>query len=208
MEHAMTNPMQRAVRAAHQTLRGRLDLASAAMVDRADTHEIRQKTDAFLANSSRHTSAMCHLVLPAVRLYLPNGRARTREYVQLCRRVERAVGTAKQRMYGQAHAIDRPWNDVWASVVEEVPLLHSLERDLVADLADVPDVRRHPDLSLLIGSVTSNSPTRPHPNSPHTGAFAHHIRALWARADRFWDAAEGRTLSDWVVVVERETLAA
>ena len=33
-------------------------------------------------------------------------------------------------------------------------------------------------------------------------------RRMWARADRFWDAAEGRTASDWVVVVERETLAA
>jgi hypothetical protein len=111
-------------------------------------------------------------------------------------------------MYGQAQAIDRSWSDVWTAVVEEVPLLHSLEQDLVADLADVPDVGRQPDLSLLIGSVTENSPTRPHPNSPHTGAFAHQIRRLWARADRFWDAAEGRILSDRVVVVERESLAA
>ena len=204
----MTNPMQLAVRAAHRTLRDRLDLASAAMAAHAHTHEIRQKTDAFLVNSCRHTSAMCDLVLPAARLYLPNGGARTREYVQQCRRVERVIGTAKQRMYGQAHAIDRSWSDVWASVVEEVPLLHSLERDLVTDLANASDVGRHPDLSFLIGSVTSSSPTRPHPNSPHTGAFAHHLRRLWARADRFWDVAEGRTLSDWVVVVERETLAA
>ena len=57
MEPAMTNPMQLAVRAAHPTLRDRLDLASAAMADRAPTHEIRQKTDAFLVNSCRHTSA-------------------------------------------------------------------------------------------------------------------------------------------------------
>jgi hypothetical protein len=204
----MPDPMQLAVRAAHQTLRGRLDLASAAMADRAHTHEIRQKTDAFLVNNCRHTAAMCDLVLPAARLYLPDSRVRTREYVRQCRRVERVIGTAKQRMYGQAHAIDRSWSDVWASVVEEVPLLYSLEQDLVADLADVPDVRRHPDLSLLIGSVTSSSPTRPHPNSPHVGAFAHRIRRMWARADRFWDAAEGRTLSDWVVGVEPERLAA
>ena len=204
----MTSPMQVAVRAAHQALRDRLDLASAAMAAHAQTHETRQKTDAFLINSCRHTSAMCELVLPAARLYLPSGGARVREYVQQCRRVERALGTAKQRMYGQAHAIDRSWSDVWNTVVEEVPLLHALERDLVADLANVRDVGRHSDLSLMIRSVTRNSPTRPHPNSPHIGAFAHHIRRMWARADRFWDAAEGRTASDWVVVVERETLAA
>ncbi len=204
----MTSPMQVAVRAAHQPLRDRLDLASAAMAAHAHTHEIRQKTDAFLVNTCRHTSAMCELVLPAARVHLPNGAARIRQYVRQCRRVERALSTAKQRMYGQAQAIDRSWSDVWTAVVEEVPLLHSLERDLVADLADVPGVGRQPDLSLLIGSVMRNSPTRPHPNAPHTGALAHQIRRLWAWADRFWDAAEGRILADRVVVVERESLAA
>ena len=55
MEHAMPNPMQLAARAAHRTLRGRLDLASAAMAAHAHTHAVRQKTDAFLVNSCRHT---------------------------------------------------------------------------------------------------------------------------------------------------------
>ena len=202
----MTDSLQQVIADAQLKLRDRLDLASAAMAAHAQKHEIIQKADAFLVNTCRHTSAVCDLVLPAARSYLPEGAARVRVYVQQCRRVERAVGWAKQRMYGQAHAIDRPWGDVWASVTEEIRVLHVLEQDLVADLEHAPG--RHPDLSLLIESVTGRSPTRPHPNSPHTGAFAHVIRRMWARADRFWDATEGRIVSDRPAAVEPGDLAA
>lgn len=81
----MASHLQLAVRASHQRLRDRLDLASAAMTAHAQTHETRQKTDPFLVNSCRHRSAMCELVLPAARLHLPNGAARMRQHVQQCR---------------------------------------------------------------------------------------------------------------------------
>ncbi len=204
----MTDSLQLAVRAAQQNLRDRLELASAAMVAHAQTHEIRQKTDAFLVNTCRHTSAVCDVVLPAARSYLPKGGGRVREYVQQCRRLERAIGSTKQRMYGQAQASDRAWGDVWAHVAEEVRVLHRIEDELVTALARTPEPDRRPDLSLVIGSVTKNSPTRPHPNSPHTGPFAHLIRRAWAWADRFWDAAEGRIVSDRPVMAEPEDLAA
>ena len=37
-----------------------------------------------------------------------------------------------------------------------------------------------------------HGPTRPHPHTPHTGLLALVARRMWAIADRFWDAAEGR----------------
>jgi len=41
-----------------------------------------------------------------------------------------------------------------------------------------------------------HGPTRPHPNTPHTGLLGLGARRIWAMADRFWDNAEGRVIPE------------
>ena len=42
----------------------------------------------------------------------------------------------------------------------------------------------------------THGPTRPHPWLPHKGLLGLVARRVWARADRFWDAAEGRVIPE------------
>lgn len=179
---------------AHHGLAERRDRAVTAMADHVAHREIVRDLDDFLIAASRHAAAMCDVLLPAARRYLPHGRARVHAYVVQCRRTERALVRAKQRIYGEARMATATWATVWAEAVSELEALHDLERKLVGDLAGVPEavlcrVAAH------VAVVTIQSPTRPHPNSPHTGNLSHLLRRMWARADRFWDAAEGRIAS-------------
>jgi len=44
--------------------------------------------------------------------------------------------------------------------------------------------------------VEAHGPTRPHPRTPHTRLLALVARRMWALADHFWDAAEGRVIPE------------
>lgn len=191
----MTNPLHDHITATHDRLVERLDLAATAMADQVGSREIVQKADAFLVNTCRHTAAVCDLLLPLARRLLPDGQQRVQEYVQQCRRMERTFVRAKQRLYGEAHHAATPWSEIWAAAIREFEALISIERSLVADLASAPAAASARVLS-GIRATTDHSPTRPHPNSPHTGPLSHVVRGLWARADRVWDAAEGRIVTD------------
>jgi len=198
----MNPSLSTVINTSHEELNERLDLAATAMAEHAGTREIIQKTDAFLVNACRHVSAVCDVILPVAKVELPDGQQRQRDYVEQCRRLERAVGQAKRRLYGESHAVGVPWAQVWASVGEEFQALTLIEHDLVADLEAAPGVDVD-DLAASIHDVEATSPTRPHPGFPHTGRLAHLSRQLWARADRFWDAAEGRIVSDPPIVPDK-----
>lgn len=191
----MTTALHDHMTAAHDRLVDRLELATDAMTEQLGNRDIIQKADAFLVNTCRHTAAVCDLLLPVARRILPDGQERVHEYVQQCRRMERSFVRAKQRLYGEAHIAATPWSEVWATAIEQFHALSALERALVADLAAAPGAASARVVS-GIRSVTDHAPTRPHPNSPHTGPLAHAVRGLWARADRVWDAAEGRIVTD------------
>lgn len=191
----MTEAPHDGITSAHARLAQRLELAATAMADRVGHREIVQKADAFLVNTCRHTAAVCDLLLPEARRHLPDGPARVQAYVEQCRRMERAFVRTKQRLYGEAHVVMVPWTEVWATAIAEFRALHALEAALVADLAATPGAGLGA-LAARIEAATGHAPTRPHPNWPHTGAVSHVLRGLWARADRFWDAAEGRIVTD------------
>ncbi|EFQ82950.1 hypothetical protein HMPREF0063_12159 [Aeromicrobium marinum DSM 15272] len=192
----MTDPLHQAVRTAQARLAERLELASAAMAEHISTREIIARTDAFLVNTCRHAAAMCDQVLPAARAHMPQGDARVQAYLEQCRRMERAVMRAKQRMYGEAHAVSASWTQVWAAVIDEVRALHALEDDLVEDLGRAEGAPDRARIARHLHAVSMAAPTRPHPRSPHLGRIAHVTRRFWARADQFWDNAEGRTVVD------------
>lgn len=191
----MHDPLRKAISTAQSDLKAQLNGAATAVREQASNREVIQRTDAFLIQAVRHLSAVCDVILPAARTELPDGETRVREYVEQARRVERAVAQAKRRLYGESHAIHLTWLQVWSELGTEFRQLNALERKLVADLSKslAPAARRA--LADRIGNVEATSPTRPHPNLPHTGRFAHLSRGVLARADRLWDAAEGRIVS-------------
>src|SRR4051812_18650601 len=129
-ENTMEHPSHTTIHAVQDRLTQRLEVAAAAMNHRAGIGEIVQKTDSFLVHTCRHTSATCDLLLPVARRHLPDGPARVRQYVEQCRRMERAFGRAKQRLYGEAHAVSAPWSQVWAAAIAEFTALQTLEHAL------------------------------------------------------------------------------
>lgn len=191
----MHDPLGKAMSAAHGVLTGHLTVAAAAVQERVSPREVIQKTDAFLIQACRHVGAVCDVILPAARAQLTDGDERVQEYVQQARRLERAVAQTKRRIYGESHAITVPWSQVWSGLGREFRALDILENRIVADLIDGLDPTVRSTLADRVVDAEATSPTRPHPNAPHTGRFAHLSRTVLASTDSFWDAAEGRIVS-------------
>ena len=158
----MTTLLHTTIDTAHHGLADRRDRADAAMADRLAHREIVRDLDDFLISASRHTSAVCDALLPAARRYLPDGRAKVHAYVVQCRRTERALVRAKQRIYGEARMATATWTTVWSDAVAELQALHTLERELVRELASLPEATLRP-VALQVARATLQSPTRPHP---------------------------------------------
>lgn len=191
----MQDLLAKAIGTAHRRLEDDLETATAAARDHADRREVIQKTDAFLIHTVRHVAAVCDVILPAAHTQLADGQTRVHEYVAQARRLERSVGQTKRRLYGESHAMALSWSRVWSELGTEFGRLNSLERTMVEDLAGGLESRVCGDLAERVDTAEVTSPTRPHPNAIHTGRLAHLSRSIWARSDRFWDAAEGRIVT-------------
>lgn len=185
----MTDPLTAAVQTAHDGLVDRLAAAAGAAREHAPRHEIVQKSDDFCITACRHVAAMCDVALPGVRDEAASA------YLVQVRRVEHTAARVKRHLYGEAHSAGMSWSSVWTSLEREVHALIDLERELVGAVSSrlSPD-----DCELLVERLRlaeTLAPTRPHPWAPHRGPLAHLSRRLLARADRFWDAAEGRIVA-------------
>lgn len=191
----MLDPLSTTIATTHHDLDGHLAVAEDAVRQHIDAREARTRVDTFLIETCRHAAAVCDVLLPAAQASLPDGKARIHAYVMQCRELEKAASLTKRRLYGELHTAHLPWPAVWSMLGTEYDRLHEIERALVADLAAGMTPEESRRLGLRVQDATANSPTRPHPHSRHTGHFAHLSRQLWARADRFWDAAEGRIVA-------------
>ena len=67
---------------------------------------------------------------------------------------------------------------------------------MVAELVRHGDPVEVDGLARRVFDAETHGPTRPHPRTPHTGFPGLVARRIWALADRFWDAAEGRVIPD------------
>lgn len=179
----------------HRALDDQLAAVGHAVEERESTRAIVQKTDAFMIHACRHVSATCAVILPTARHRLPGGRDRVQLYIHQVRRLERSVAQVKRRLYGASRSIRLPWTHVWEAMQHELEELMAIElaivTDVAADAGPSTDVR----LARRLAGSEAGSPTRPHPNSPHTGWLAPLSRRFWARADSFWDAVEGRVVA-------------
>lgn len=157
------------------------------------TREANARTDAFLAATSRHLAAVEAVLLPEVRRQVPDGEAVVHAYLLTARRLERTLAMLMARLYGEAHAIHLAWPQMWVLVQELLSEHDRLERDLVEAVVrcDGPGLET---LARRVFDAETRGPTRPHPHLPHTGRSSLVARRIWAVADRFWDAAQGRVV--------------
>ncbi len=170
-----------------------------ALLPHRDPHRPRDHfaaTDTFIASASRHLAATEAVLVSQVRHSVPEGSRLSHDYLAAARGLEYALVRIKGKLYGEAHLIYLTWPSLWADARDRLDDHNRLETHLVEEL------RRHGDpatVDALAGrmfDVEIHGPTRPHPRTPHTVLLGSAARKMWAMADRFWDAAEGRVIPD------------
>jgi hypothetical protein len=184
------------VEATHRSLEERL---GEALLPHQNTHRPRDHfaaTDTFVAATSRHLAATEAVLVPSVRKAVPNGVELGREYVHAARRLEHALALIKGRLYGEAYAVHLEWPALWDDAHTRLTQHNRLERRLVELLVLHGDTAEVDGLARRLFDSETHGPTRPHPRLPHTGLPGLVVRRVWAWADRFWDAAEGRVIPD------------
>ncbi len=196
------------IRESHRSLAERLETSSAALRGDAECGEIRQRADAFLIEMCRHVSAVCDVVLPAVRDRVPNGGQRVKAYVEQVKRFERSAARTKGRLYGASRDAHAPWEQVWVELGAEFDRMLAVEADLIADVVTVCSADDNVLLASRLRAARLTGPTRPHPHSPHTGRLAHVVRRIWIMADAAWDSAEARTVPGAVRIAKHPPKAA
>jgi hypothetical protein len=164
-----------------------------------DSHRERPRdgyaaTDAFMAATSRHMAAVEAVLLGEARHAVPEGEALVHDYLVAARRLELSLAWTKARLYGEAHAVHLGWLELWDTVRADLDDHNRLERRLVGDLVRHGDAGTLNGLARRLFDAETHAPTRPHPRLPHTGPLGGITHRIWAVADRFWDAAEGRVI--------------
>jgi hypothetical protein len=186
------------VEATQRSLEGRL---REALLPHLDPHRPRDgyaATDTFIAATSRHLGAIEAVVLEPVRRSVPDGASLCHEYLHAARELEHTLALIKGRLYGQAHAVHLAWPELWAAAEAQLGEHSRIERKIVAELIKHGEPADVDGLARQVFDAESHGPTRPHPNSPHTGLLGLVARRIWAVADRFWDNAEGRVIPEVV----------
>lgn len=191
-----TDTLTTAMANTRHTLQQRLRAAEGDDASSGDPRIHYAHTDTFLATASRRISAVDAVLLPVVRRRVRDGAQRVHDFVHQARRLELSLAGVKAKLYGEAHAVYRHWPDVWREVDAELDAYLACEWSLVEALGDVMNSQELDDLALRMHDLELTAPSRPHPYTPHTGIRGRVARSLWAKADRFWDAAEGRIIPE------------
>jgi hypothetical protein len=189
-----TNSLVVTVEATHRSLEQRLGEVVRTLRRDTRARESYCRTDAFMAAASRHLGAAEEVLVPEACRRLEDGSQVAKEYLDAARRLEASVARLRGRLYGELHAAYLPWNDVWADLRRDLAQHNDVERRLVERLAEVIDPGDADALATRLYRAELKAPTRAHPYLPHTGAAGVAARRIWAVADRFWDAAQNRTV--------------
>ena len=191
-----TDTLTTATNTTHLALAGRLRQAEGDTGESGDPRIHFAHADTFLATASRRIAAMDAVLLPVVRAVLPDGGERVHEMVHHARTLELSLAAVKAKLYGEAHAVHRVWAHVWQEAEDALRSYLTLESSLVDALAQTLDPEALDRLALQMHRMELTAPSRPHPYTPHTGMRGRIARSMWAKADRFWDAAEGRIIPE------------
>lgn len=192
MTHGDTLAMT--VAATHRSLEERLGEATSPHRDRSRPRDAQAAADMFLAATSRHLAAVEEVLVGEVRRVVPRSEKLVADYLEAARDLEQILSLVKARVYGEVHAAALGWSELWGRVRTRFDHHNKLENELVTRLAQHGAPERSDDLARAVFEAETHAPTRPHPLLPHRGPLGHLARKLFAVADRFWDAAEGRII--------------
>lgn len=184
------------VEATQRSLEERLGEALSPHRDPRRPRDSFSAIDTFMAATSRHLAAVEAVLLRQVHRAVPDGDALVHAYLYAARRLETSLAQLKARLYGEAHAVHVEWPDVWDRVQIRLAEHNRLEQAMVDALLRHGDTEKVERLARELFDAERHAPTRPHPMLPHTGMLSPVARRVWAVADRFWDAAEGRVIPD------------
>ena len=186
--------LARTVEATQRSLDERLGEVLAPHRDPHRPRDTFAATDAFLAATSRHLSAVEAVLVDPVRHTVPDADGLVHDYLLAARDLEHTMFLVKGRLYGEAHAIHLDWAQLWVRVQAQLADHNRLETRLVDELVRHGDPDLVDGLARRVFDAETHAPTRPHPMLPHLGLLGRLSRRVWAVADRFWDAAEGRVI--------------
>ena len=181
--------LARTVEATQRSLDERLGEVLAPHRDPHRPRDTFAATDAFLAATSRHLSAVEAVLVDQVRHTVPDADSLVHDYLLAARDLEHTMFLVKGRPRRGARDPPR----LGAAVGPGAGPARGPQP------AGDPAGRRagHGDPDLVDGlarrvfDAETHAPTRPHPMLPHVGLLGRLSRWIWAVADRFWDAAEG-----------------
>jgi len=187
----------------HRSLRQRLSAAEAKHPTADRPRDRYPLTDTFLAAASRHNAAFNAVILPEVRDHVTDGHVRAHDFTRQSKAFEVALAQLKAKLYGEAHAIRRSWDDVFKQVRGEADATWRMERALVAELQYDELPERRNEMVSQFDRAERHAPTRPHPYIPHQGVGGSAARHVALLVDKFWDMAEGRMVPEPVRVHDR-----
>ena len=182
------------VEATHRSLEQRLGEVVSTLKRDGRARESYARTDAFMAAASRHLGAAEEVLVPEACRRLDDGSQVTKEYLRAARRLEGSLARLKGRLYGELHAAHLPWHEVWADLRRCLKDHNDAEQRMVEKLTAVLEPGQADGLATRVYRAELKAPTRAHPYLPHTGRVGVVARRIWAVADRFWDAAQNRSV--------------
>ncbi|WP_067438531.1 hypothetical protein [Nocardioides jensenii] len=200
----MHDKLQHSIRATHDVLDERLSTAEWHRPTADKPRDRFPATDTFLASASRHLAAANAVLVPAARRQLPDGSELAHRFSRTSRDLEYAMAQTKAKLYGEAHAIYRPWHEIWTDLHHRFDAFMALEEELVAALVEHTTKEARSELADRVYGAELRAPTRPHPYVPHLGLPGKVARRICLGVDHFWDTTEGRMIPEPVKPHDRE----
>ncbi|HET6167966.1 MAG TPA: hypothetical protein VFE07_14135 [Marmoricola sp.] len=179
----------------HRSLAARLDTAAAMKSDPDAPRKGYERTDAFLAATSRHLNAVESVLLPVAQKRLDDTDL-VHDYVRASKDLEMALVDAKGREYGSAYSVSMSWQEVWDAVRTRLERERAVELELAQRLEGELDAVELDALADRLETAEPDAPSRPHPHAPHLGAKGRVARRVLHTIDAFWDTAEGRIVPE------------
>ncbi|MEV6287860.1 N-acetyltransferase [Kribbella sp. NPDC051770] len=177
-----------ALRSEHARLH---DLAAVPKSHEIASHHRRHGADLFTAYTAQHLAASADVLLRQARNWPADEVSR---YLGNLRKLEQSLRVLKGRQYGDRRYLELGHDEVWMVIDRLLAEHEALERVVAARIAadsDSDALAAHAE-ELLVAQ--DHSPTRSHPNSPHSGVAGRIARRLWRFADSTADDLEGRVV--------------
>jgi hypothetical protein len=191
-----TDVLNTSLRHTHSRLAERLEAARAMAAPPGEPRRDRQRIDAFLGEASKHLHAVDAVLVPQARHGLPDAGHLVHDYVHSVKHLEVVLAHVKAHEYGSVYESSFAWPAVWSDVDEAMADQHRREQDLGERLTEVLDDGDLDRVAQRLRRAEQAAPSRPHPYTPHTGLLGFVARRVMHVVDRFWDAVEGRMITE------------